>query len=64
MCEEITKGEEVEVSTTPILKVRNDRSELTHEASIGRVNQKQLETLMAKGLTEEEATDFIIRGLI
>ncbi len=63
-CEEITKGEKVEVSTTPILKVRNDRSELTHEASIGRVNQKQLETLMAKGLTEEEATDFIIRGLI
>lgn len=63
-CEEITKGNEVIVSTTPILKITNDLAELTHEASIGRVNQKQLETLMAKGLTEDEATDLVIKGLL
>ncbi|MGQ9856435.1 MAG: SufB/SufD family protein [Fervidobacterium sp.] len=63
-CEEITKGEKVVVSTTPVLKITNDLAELTHEASIGRVSEKQLETLMAKGLTEEEATDLIIKGLL
>ncbi|MEJ5258256.1 MAG: SufD family Fe-S cluster assembly protein [Fervidobacterium sp.] len=63
-CEEITKGEKVIVSTTPVLKITNDLAELTHEASIGRVSEKQLETLMAKGLTEEEATDLIIKGLL
>lgn len=63
-CEEITKGDNVEVSTIPVLKIDNDLSELTHEASIGRVNQKQLEMLLAKGLTEEEATDLIIKGLL
>lgn len=63
-CEEITKGEKVTVSTTPVLKITNDLAELTHEASIGRVSQKQLETLMAKGLTEEEATELIIKGLL
>lgn len=63
-CEEVTKGEKVIVSTTPILKITNDLSELTHEASIGRVSQKQLETLMAKGLTDEEATEIIIKGLM
>ncbi|AFG34666.1 SufD family Fe-S cluster assembly protein [Fervidobacterium pennivorans subsp. shakshaketiis] len=63
-CEEITKGEKVVVATTPILKITNDLAELTHEASIGRVSEKQLETLMAKGLTEEEATELIIKGLL
>jgi len=63
-CEEITKGEKVIVATTPILKITNDLAELTHEASIGRVSEKQLETLMAKGLTEEEATELIIKGLL
>jgi len=46
------------------LKITNDLAELTHEASIGRVSEKQLETLMAKGLTEEEATELIIKGLL
>lgn len=63
-CEEITKGSGVEVSTVPILKVFSDRAELTHEASIGRVNTKQLETLMSKGLSEDEATELIIKGLL
>ncbi|ABR30468.1 hypothetical protein SU69_03075 [Thermosipho melanesiensis] len=63
-CEEITKGEYVNVSTIPVLRINNDLSELTHEASIGRVNQKQLEVLMAKGLTEDEATELIIKGLL
>ncbi|GAB4308700.1 SufB/SufD family protein [Pseudothermotoga elfii] len=63
-CDEVTKGEDVDVSTVPILKVLNDLSELTHEASIGRVNAAQLQTLMSKGLSEEEATDLIISGLL
>lgn len=63
-CNEITKGDKVDVKTEPILKVVNDLSELTHEASIGRINKRQLETLMAKGLTEEEATELIIKGLL
>ncbi|AJG41168.1 hypothetical protein TRQ7_06840 [Thermotoga sp. RQ7] len=63
-CLEITKGDAVDVRALPVLVVKNDTSELTHEASIGRVNAKQLETLMAKGLTEEEATEMIIKGVL
>ncbi|MBP8613127.1 MAG: SufD family Fe-S cluster assembly protein [Candidatus Atribacteria bacterium] len=63
-CHEITKGNSVDVKTEPILKVINDLSELTHEASIGRINKRQLETFMAKGLTEDEATELIIKGLL
>ena len=63
-CNEIIKGDSVEVGTVPELYVRNEKAELTHEASIGRVNVKQMETLMSKGLTEEEATDMIVRGML
>ena len=63
-CNEIVKGYDVEVSTLPLLKVLNDKAELTHEASVGRINQAQLETLMAKGLTEEDAAEFIVNGLL
>jgi len=63
-CNEIVKGDGVKVGTIPELYVRDEKAELTHEASIGRINIKQLETLMAKGLTEEEATELIIRGML
>lgn len=63
-CTEITKGNGVDVSTLPVLKVTNDLAELTHEASIGRVNSKQLDTLMAKGMSEQEAAEFIIKGVL
>ncbi|MCD6546193.1 MAG: SufD family Fe-S cluster assembly protein [Thermotogae bacterium] len=63
-CNEIVKGENVRVGTIPELYVKDEKAELTHEASIGRINSKQLETLMAKGLGEEEATELIIRGML
>ncbi|ACL70559.1 SufB/SufD family protein [Halothermothrix orenii] len=62
-CVEAVKGE-AEVSAIPIIKVNNDLAELSHEASIGRINQKQLETLIARGLSEDEATDLIVNGML
>jgi Fe-S cluster assembly scaffold protein SufB len=37
---------------------------LTHEAAIGSVDKKQVETLMARGLTEDEAVDVVVRGML
>jgi hypothetical protein len=37
---------------------------VTHEAAIGSVDKKELETLMARGLDEEQAVDVIIRGML
>lgn len=63
-CVEVVKGKNAVVSAVPVIKVTNDLAELTHEASIGRVNKKELETLMARGLTEDEATDMIVKGML
>ena len=52
------------VSATPIVEVSNPKAHITHEASLGSVDSKQLQTLMARGLTENEATDLIIQGLL
>lgn len=37
---------------------------MTHEAAIGSVDRHQLETLMAHGLSPEEAVDTIVGGLL
>ncbi|XRP97407.1 SufB/SufD family protein [Methanocaldococcus sp. 16A] len=62
-CAEIIKGN-AEVESIPIVVVRNERARITHEAAIGSVDKKQLETLMAKGLDEDEATEIIVKGMI
>lgn len=48
----------------PVVYVRHPLAKVTHEAAIGSVDQKQLETLMAHGLTPDEAVDVIIMGLL
>jgi len=63
-CHEIVHGDGAKAVSTPKISVNNSLARVTHEAAIGRINKKELETLMARGLTEEEAVDFIVRGLL
>ncbi|HEX6230482.1 MAG TPA: SufD family Fe-S cluster assembly protein [Actinomycetota bacterium] len=62
-CAEIVRGKAT-ASNTPHVVVRNDRAHVTHEAAIGTVNRKELETLMARGLDEDDAVDVIVRGML
>lgn len=62
-CKEIVQDDGI-VSAVPIVKVNNPKAHITHEASLGSVDSKQLQTLMARGLSEDEATDMIIQGLL
>ena len=50
--------------TIPKLVVINKKSRLTHEAAIGSVDKKELQTLEARGLTREEAINLIVRGML
>jgi Fe-S cluster assembly scaffold protein SufB len=62
-CIEIIQGK-AEAKAIPIVNVLNEKAQVTHEASVGRVNQKELETLMSRGLKENEAIDIIVRGML
>lgn len=62
-CMEIVKDNAV-ASAVPIVKVTNPLAKVTHEAAIGSVDKRQIETLMAHGLTPEEAVDIIVKGIL
>ncbi|MBD3367330.1 MAG: SufBD protein [Candidatus Eisenbacteria bacterium] len=62
-CKEIVQGEAV-AKAVPIVEVRHPKAHVTHEAAIGSVDSKQLETLMTRGLSEDDATELIIGGLL
>jgi hypothetical protein len=48
----------------PIVRVTHPLAKITHEAAIGTIDQKQLETLMAHGLTPEQAVEMVVAGLL
>jgi len=62
-CHEIIQDNGI-AKATPIVEVGNPTAHVTHEAAIGSVDNKQLETLMARGLTEDDAVELIIEGLL
>jgi hypothetical protein len=62
-CMEIVR-DRAEASAVPEVRVRHPQAKVTHEAAIGSVDSKQLETLMARGLSPEDAVDMIVRGML
>lgn len=62
-CVEIVQGN-AKAQATPVVTVLNEFARVTHEAAIGRVDKKQVETLMARGLEESEAIDLVISGML
>lgn len=62
-CKEIVQDKAV-ATAMPIVEVNHPKAHVTHEAAIGSVDSKQLQTLMSRGLTEDDAVDLIIEGLL
>ncbi|KXA91975.1 hypothetical protein AKJ65_08225 [candidate division MSBL1 archaeon SCGC-AAA259E19] len=62
-CKEIA-DDEGNAGATPIVRVKHPQAHVTHEAAIGSVNKKELETLLSKGLSEEKATGMIVNSLL
>ncbi|MFC1860422.1 SufD family Fe-S cluster assembly protein [Chloroflexota bacterium] len=63
-CVELVNGTEAVALAIPIVSVTNDKAKVTHEAAIGSIDRRQVETLMARGLEENEAVDVIVRGML
>jgi len=62
-CTEILQGRG-KVKAYPEVEVLHPLARVTHEASLGGVDNRQLETLMARGLSNLEAEELIIRGIL
>lgn len=62
-CMELIKDRAI-AKAVPIVQVNDPLAKVTHEAAIGSVDKRQMETLMAHGLTPEEAVDIIVKGIL
>ena len=62
-CVEIVEGK-AKAEAIPKVSVIHNQAKVTHEAAIGRIDKRQLETLMARGLEESEAIDTVIKGIL
>lgn len=62
-CLEVIQGN-AKAEAIPIVRVDNPLAKVTHEAAIGCVDKKEVETLMARGLEEDEAIDVIVKGML
>lgn len=62
-CMELVRDHAV-ARAEPVVDVSHPLAKVTHEAAVGTVDQKQLDTLMAHGLSPEAAVDVIVTGLL
>lgn len=63
-CNGLLLSDEAEIGAVPALRASSEGVELSHEATVGKVGAEQLNYLMSRGLTEEEATTLIVNGFV
>ena len=52
------------IHAIPELEARQENLDMSHEAAVGKIAEKEILYLMSRGLSEEEATSAIIRGFL
>jgi len=62
-CKEVVMGQ-ARAMANPVVDVRDPSAHVTHEAAVGSVDKKQLQTLMSRGMDEDAASELIIQGLL
>lgn len=62
-CRKIVKDHAL-ASAVPIVEVAPPLAKVTHEAAIGIVAQKELESLMNHSLDPEQATELIVSRML
>ncbi|MCL2150149.1 MAG: SufD family Fe-S cluster assembly protein [Dehalococcoidia bacterium] len=63
-CRGLILGEAGFIHAIPELKGAKAGVDLSHEAAVGKIAEEEVEYLMARGLTRDEATATIIRGFL
>ena len=63
-CQGLLIDNSSKISLIPELICQNKEAQITHEASIGKISEEQLNYLKMRGLTEKEAIELIIGGFL
>jgi len=63
-CNGLILAEKGVIRAVPELEGRVADVDMSHEAAVGKIAAEEIEYLMARGLSEEEATSTIVRGFL
>ena len=63
-CHGLILAEDGIIHAIPELEGHKSGVEMSHEAAVGKIAEEEIEYLMARGLSEEEATATIVRGFL
>jgi Fe-S cluster assembly scaffold protein SufB len=63
-CQGLLVDKSSKISLIPALICQNKDAQITHEASIGKISEEELNYLRMRGLTEKEAIDLICSGFL
>lgn len=63
-CRGLMLGEGGIIQAIPELLAKAPNLDLSHEAAVGKIAPEEIEYLMARGLSEEQATAVIVRGFL
>jgi Fe-S cluster assembly scaffold protein SufB len=63
-CKGLILTDEGIIHAIPELEGHRKDVDLSHEAAVGKIAQEEIEYLMARGLSQEEATATIVRGFL
>ncbi len=63
-CDALMIDNKSESNTYPQMEVFNESAQIAHEATVGKIGDKEINYLMARGLSEEQAKQMIVSGFI
>ncbi|HMA63015.1 MAG TPA: SufD family Fe-S cluster assembly protein [bacterium] len=63
-CQGLVLSDKGRIYTIPELDGKLSDIDLSHEAAVGKVAQDEIEYLMARGLTEDQAISIIVKGFL
>lgn len=63
-CKGLLLSDQGVIHSIPELQGRAANLDMSHEAAVGKIAQEEIEYLMARGLSEHEATSLIVKGFL
>ncbi len=63
-CRSIMLTDDGKTTAIPELEASVADVEMTHEAAVGKIARDQIEYLMSRGLSEDDAVSMIVRGFL
>ena len=63
-CDALIMDDKSISKTIPLIKIKNKTTNITHEATVGRLNEDDIFYLRSRGLSEQDAISTIVNGFI